>query len=578
MDDLLKLAQDKAQTWLNSDFIDEQSKSEIKDLLQASDNKPLIDAFYKDLEFGTGGLRGIMGVGSNCMNKYTLGMATQGLSNYLKKSFPDKALHVAIAHDCRNNSRFFAETAAGILSANGIHVHLFNELRPTPLLSYAVRQLKCQSGIVITASHNPKEYNGFKVYWTDGGQLVPPHDKNVITEVESINDFNEINFNANEKLIHIIHHEIDELYFKEIESLANPELNSTSDLIIAFTSLHGTGSTLIPTCLKRIGFKNVHLVEEQQLPNGDFPTVYSPNPEEQKAMEMVTKLGEKVNADIIMGTDPDADRVGIGVRDPKGNFVLLNGNQALCLLFWFLLKRRKEQHTLASNAYVAKTIVTSELADSIAKHFDVTCYNTLTGFKYIASLMREKEGKETFITAGEESYGYMVGDFVRDKDAVSACAFFAEMAAAAKSEGKTLYDWMIDVYVTCGYFKEALINLVKKGAAGEQEIKNIMKQLRENSPKEIAGEKVVRILDYEKQEDSNIESGLLSKITLPNSNVLQFYTSAGSKISVRPSGTEPKIKFYISVYTNLPGVAEFNKVSDELDLRIEKLKEAILQL
>jgi phosphoglucomutase len=576
MEDLLKAAKKKAQAWLDSDTIDQQSKDEINTLLQNSDPRMLIDSFYKDLEFGTGGLRGIMGVGSNCLNKYTLGMATQGLSKYLKKSFPDQEIHIAIAHDCRNNSRFFAETAAGIFSANGIHVHLFYELRPTPLLSYAVRQLKCQSGIVITASHNPKEYNGYKVYWTDGGQLVPPHDKNVIAEVELIKEFNEINFNANKNLIHIIQKEIDDLYYKEIDALANPELNRKSDLIIAFTSLHGTGASMIPDILKRVGFKHVHSVQEQHVPDGNFPTVHSPNPEEQKAMEMVTQLGIKVNADIIMGTDPDSDRVGIGVRDHERNFILLNGNQALCLLFWFLLKRRKAQQTLDKNAYVAKTIVTSELADSIASYYGVKCYNTLTGFKYIASLMREKEGKETFITAGEESYGYMVGDFVRDKDAVSACVFFAEMAAEAKAEDKTLLDLLIEIYLACGFFKEALINLVKKGAAGEQEIKQMMKQFRENPPKEIAGEKIVRILDYDNQEDKNIETGKVQTMSIPKSNVLQFYTQAGSKISVRPSGTEPKIKFYISVNTELENISAYENTNALLDQRIEKLKEAIL--
>ncbi len=575
MQELLKSARQKAQTWLDSKVIDQQSKEVVQALLNARDSRPLIDAFYKDLEFGTGGLRGIMGAGSNCMNKYTLGMATQGLSNYLVKSFPDEEIHVAIAYDCRNNSRFFAETAANIFTANDIHAHLFYELRPTPLLSYAVRQLKCKAGVVITASHNPKEYNGFKVYWSDGGQLVPPHDKNVIKEVEGISDFSKINFNPKKTLIHIIKNEIDELYYQEILALANPELNKKSDLIIGFTSLHGTGGSMIPECLRRVGFEKIHTVAEQDQPDGDFPTVHSPNPEEQKAMEMVMQLGKKVNADIIMGTDPDADRVGIGVRDTSGQFILLNGNQALCLLFWFLLRRKRTLHTLPPNAYVAKTIVTSELADSIAKAYTVKCYNTLTGFKYIASLMREKEGKENFITAGEESYGYMVGDFVRDKDAVSACVFFAEMAAAAKAENKTLYDWLIDMYVECGYYKESLINVVKKGAEGEQQIKAMMQQFRESPPKEFAGEKIIRLLDYEKQEEKNLLTGLVSPITLPKSNVLQFYTEKGSKISVRPSGTEPKIKFYLSVNSTLNAPADFERVTTSLDNKLKHLSEAI---
>lgn len=578
MNDLLNTARASAQTWLSSSFIDEQTKAEIKNLLDAPDPKPLIDAFYKDLEFGTGGLRGIMGAGSNCMNKYTLGMATQGLCNYLKHTFPNQAIHVAIAHDSRNNSRYFAEVTADIFSANNIHVHLFYELRPTPLLSYAIRQLKCQSGVVITASHNPKEYNGYKVYWTDGGQLIPPHDKNVITEVQKIKDFSEIKFNAKKELIHVIKNEIDERYYQEIIRLANPELNKKSKLNIAFTSLHGTGGSMVPECLKRIGFESIHTVKEQHQPDGNFPTVASPNPEEQKAMEMVTRLGEEVNADIIMGTDPDADRVGIGVRDNSGKFILFNGNQALCLLFWFLLKRRKAQGKIPANAYVAKTIVTSELADSIARHYNVKCYNTLTGFKYIASLMLEKEGKEEFIVAGEESYGYMVGDFVRDKDAVSACAFFAEMAAAAKAENKTLYDWLIDMYVECGFYKESLVNLVRKGAEGEQQIKAMMKSFRENPPKAIAGEKVVKLLDYEKQESKDLITGNVGSIALPKSNVLQFYTEKGSKVSVRPSGTEPKIKFYMSVNTSLDKPENFHTVSASLDQQLKELEKAMMSM
>ncbi|HMP98946.1 MAG TPA: phospho-sugar mutase [Cyclobacteriaceae bacterium] len=576
MQDLLQTATERANSWLQSNFIDEQSKGEVKAMLEAADKNPLIDAFYKTLEFGTGGLRGIMGVGSNCMNKYTLGTATQGLCNYLKKSFPTEEIHVAIAHDSRNNSRYFAETCAEIFSANDIHAHLFFELRPTPLLSYAVRQLKCQAGVVITASHNPKEYNGYKVYWNDGAQLLAPHDKNVIKEVEQIKDFNEVNFNGNPALIHSINKEVDERYYDEILKLANPDLNRKSNLKIAYTSLHGTGGSMVPECLKRVGFEHIHVVEAQHQPDGNFPTVHSPNPEEQKAMAMVTELGVKTAADIIMGTDPDADRVGIGVKDHTGNFILFNGNQALCLLFWFLLKRRKAQWQLPANAYVAKTIVTSELADSIAHKYGVTCYNTLTGFKYIASLMREKEGKESFITAGEESYGYMVGDFVRDKDAVSACVFFAEMAAAAKIENKTLYDWLIDMYVECGFYKESLINVVRKGASGEQEIKAMMMNFRNNPPQSIAGEKVIRMLDYENQLDKDLENGHSSKIDLPKSNVLQFYTAAGSKISVRPSGTEPKIKFYISVNTSLESTDEYTAKSAQLNQQIKAIEADIM--
>jgi phosphoglucomutase len=574
MSSLQENARKKANEWLNGNT-DESTRSEVQRMLDNKDPKQLIDSFYRDLEFGTGGLRGIMGAGSNCMNKYTVGMATQGLANYLKKSFPDQLVSVAIAHDSRNNSRAFAQITADVFSANGITVHLFPELRPTPLLSFAIRYLKCQSGVVITASHNPKEYNGYKAYWTDGAQLVPPHDKNVINEVNAVGSFDKVKFTGDPKLIKTVGREVDDAYYQEVIRLIPGQdiIKKHQNVPVVYSSLHGAGITMVPECLKRLGFKNVVVVAEQKEPNGDFPTVQSPNPEERSAMELALKRAKIEKAEIVMATDPDTDRVGIGIRDDKGEYFLLNGNQAFALMMWFIMRNLKN----TGNAYIAKTIVTTELVDTMAEKFSIKCYNTLTGFKYIAELMTKLEGKEKFIAAGEESYGYMVGDFVRDKDAVSACAFFAAMAASAKEEGKSMYDWLIQMYHEYGFYKEALVNLVRKGAEGEQQIRNMMETFRKNPPLTIAGQKVIRVLDYKTGQDKNLLQGSSKTIDLPKSDVLQFYTWEGSKISVRPSGTEPKIKFYISVNTKLNKKENYSAVDKQLDAKIKALEADLIK-
>lgn len=563
-----QLARERAQKWLQNAALDAESKKEIDALLKQPNGSDLTDRFYKNLEFGTGGLRGIMGIGSNCMNRYTVGMATQGLCNYLKKVYGDNKIKIAIAHDSRNNSRYFAEVTAGVCAANNIEVWLFPELRPTPMLSFAVRHLKCQAGVVITASHNPPEYNGYKVYWEDGAQIVAPHDKNIIEEVNAIDDFTKVKFDGNKALIHTIGQEADDAYYAEvIQRIPRPEIiKKHHNLPMVYTSLHGAGITMVPECLKRMGFTRVHLVDEQSKPDGNFPTVKSPNPEEASAMEMALNKAKALNASLVMATDPDTDRVGIGLRKPDGDYVLLNGNQALSLLVWFILHNLSENER--KTGFIAKTIVTTELIDTIAAHYGVKCYNTLTGFKYIASIIREKEGKEKFIVAGEESYGYMVGDFVRDKDAVSACAFFAAMNAIAFDEGKTLYDWLIDLYVKFGFYREGLINVVKKGQQGEAEMKALMQRLRNQPPAEMAGEKVLRLLDYQTGIELDLTTGRKSALDFPKSDVLQFYIADGTKISVRPSGTEPKIKYYISVKGSLANAGNFSEANVVLENRI----------
>ena len=574
MSELIEQVQSKANAWLSSDVIDAETKALVKSLLSQQDSKELIDNFYKDLEFGTGGLRGIMGPGSNCMNRYTIGMATQGLANYLNKTYPNKKISVAIAYDSRNNSPFFAEVTANVLSANGIHVHLFPELRPTPLLSFAIRYLKCDSGIVITASHNPKEYNGYKAYWNDGAQVVPPHDKNISQEVKKITSFEQVNFNANTSLIHTIGPEVEAAYYAEVNKLIPNKsiIERHKDIPLVYTSLHGAGITMVPECLKQIGFTNVQVVESQKKPDGNFPTVPSPNPEEQSAMEEVIRKGKAVGATMVMATDPDTDRVGIGVRQANGEFILLNGNQAFSLMMYFILKNLKN----TENAYIAKTIVTSELVDTMAARMGIECYNTLTGFKYIAALMGKLEGKKRFIAAGEESYGYMVGDFVRDKDAVSACAFFAAMAASSAEEKKSMYDWLIDMYVEFGFYKEYLMTLTKKGQQGEQDIKAMMEKFRSNPPDEITGSRVTRLLDYKSLEETDLLTGKKTKLDFPVSDVLQFYLADGTKVSVRPSGTEPKIKFYIAVKTDLVSRGQFETKNSELNGRIKAVEDYLL--
>jgi phosphoglucomutase len=571
MSDLIKQVKGRAQQWLDSPVIDSETKQKVQVLLNSSDTKELVDNFYKDLEFGTGGLRGIMGVGSNTMNKYTVGVATQGLSNYLLKTYPDKKIKVALAHDSRNNSPYFTQIVADVFSANGIEVYKFAELRPTPLLSFAIRYLKCDSGIVITASHNPKEYNGYKAYWNDGAQVVPPHDKNIIKEVNAITSFEQVKFNADQSKIHTIGPEVEAAYYAEVKKIIpnQDKIKKHADIPLVYTSIHGAGITMVPECLKQIGFTNIQVVEEQKKPDGNFPTVASPNPEERSAMEMVIKKGKEIGATMVMATDPDTDRVGIGVKDSNGEFILLNGNQAFSLMMWFIMKNLKDK----SNAYIAKTIVTSELVDTMAKNYGVACYNTLTGFKYIAELMGKLEGKKRFIAAGEESYGYMAGDFVRDKDAVSACAFFAAMAASAADDNKSLYEWLIEMYAEHAYYKEALINVTKKGQQGEQEIKAMMERFRNNPPAQINGTAVTRLLDYQSLEEKERKTGKNSKLDFPKSDVIQFYLEDGTKVSVRPSGTEPKIKFYISVHTRLASKADFKSATKMLDDKIKGVEQ-----
>lgn len=562
---------EKAQRWLDSN-IDPQAKAEIESLMK--NEEALTEAFYKDLEFGTGGLRGIMGIGSNRMNKYTIGMATQGLANYLLMTYPNEQVKVALAHDSRNNSRFFAETVAAVFSANGIKVYLFKDLRPTPELSFAIRHLECHSGVVLTASHNPKEYNGYKAYWNDGAQLVAPHDKNVIAEVNKISSINEVKFDAKSELIETIGEEIDRLYLNEIKklSLSPDSIKEQKDIKIVFSPIHGTGATLVPQCLKNFGFENIHVVEEQSEPNGDFPTVIYPNPEEAEALKLALEKAKKIDAELVMATDPDADRVGIAIKNQNGEFELLNGNQTGSLLMYYVLKRWKELDKLKGNEYVVKTIVTTQLMDKIAERFGVECFNTLTGFKYIASIIREFEGKRTFIVGGEESYGYMVSDFVRDKDAVASCAMIAEMCAYARSQGQSLFDLLIEVYTQCGFYKEKLISLTKKGKKGADEIKLMMQNYRSNPPSQLAGSKVIKVIDYQNSEEKDLVSGKTTAIDFEKSNVLQFFTEDGYKISARPSGTEPKIKFYISVNKKLNSKNDFEAVDQELDKLIAEIE------
>ncbi len=528
-----------AKQWLSEDY-DKATRDEVKRLME-NDPKELEESFYKNLEFGTGGLRGIMGVGTNRMNKYTVGMATQGVANYLKENFKDlPQISVAVSFDSRNNSAEFAKITANVFAANGIKVYLFDSLRPVPELSYSIRHLKCQSGVMITASHNPKEYNGYKAYWEDGAQVTAPHDTNIINEVLKITSPAMVKFDGGEENIQMVGADVDEAYLSDVSTLlVSPEsVKNHADMKMVYTPLHGTGITLVPKILARMGFTNLSLVEAQVESNGNFPTVKSPNPEENSALEMAVALAEEKGADLVMATDPDADRVGIAIRDNEGKITLLNGNQTASILTYYLLRRWKELGKLNENTYIVKTIVTTELMAAMAKAFGVKCYNVLTGFKYIASVIRENEGKATFIGGGEESYGYNAGEFVRDKDAVITCALIAECAAWCADQGKTLYQLLQDIYAEFGLYKESLISLTKKGKAGLEEIQAMMKSYRENPPAAIAGSPVVKVVDYNKPEETG----------LPKSNVLQFYTEDGSVVSVRPSGTEPKIKFYFGVH------------------------------
>ncbi len=560
--------QDKVSVWLSGNY-DQGTKDAIINLQPDE----LADSFYRNLEFGTGGLRGIMGVGTNRMNKYTVGMATQGFANYLKKTYGNEPMSVVIGHDSRNNSRFFAETTAGVFAANGIQVYLFEALRPTPELSYAIRQLGCKAGVVCTASHNPKEYNGYKAYWNDGGQLVPPHDKNVIKEVEAIISVDEVNWTGGEANITLIGPTMDEAYINMVKSLSvYPEvIQAQHDLSIVYTPIHGTGITLVPEVLSRFGFTNVHIVEAQATPDGNFPTVGYPNPEESETMAMGLAKAKELGADILLGTDPDADRVGIGVKNHKGEWVLMNGNQTAVLAFAYLIEARKAKGIAKPNDMVISTIVTTAMINEVAKQNGVACYNVLTGFKWIAELIKEKEANENYVIGGEESFGLMIGNEIRDKDAVSAVALLCEMAAYEKAKGKSLFDKMIELYMQYGFYYERLISITKKGINGQKEIAAMMEGYRNSPPQAIDGSTVIEMLDYDMQTGKNLVSGETWKLQLPKSNVLQFITADGSKISARPSGTEPKIKFYFSVHTTLESKEAYDNTFAGLDQKIQRI-------
>lgn len=564
----------KAQQWLDGNY-DAETKAQVKHLIE-NDPKELVESFYKDLEFGTGGLRGIMGVGSNRMNVYTVGMATQGLANYLKKNFAGEQIRVAIGHDSRNNSRKFSEHVADIFASNGFTVFLFDALRPTPELSFAIRELKCHSGVVVTASHNPKEYNGYKAYWTDGSQVTAPHDKNIIEEVAKITDVDQILTGKNPENITILGDDFDQIYLNKILTLqlSRECVLAHKDMKIVYTPIHGSGVKLVPASLKNFGFENVSVVAEQAIVDGNFPTVDSPNPEERKTMMKAIELAAKEGADLVLATDPDSDRLGVALRNKQGEYVLLNGNQTLALILSYQLTRWAELGKLDGKQFVVKTIVTSQMANAVAAHFGVKCYDCLTGFKYIARIIRNNEGIATYIGGGEESFGYLAGDFVRDKDAVSACSLAAEAAAwALETKGQTLYEWLQELYVQYGLYREGLVSVVRKGKEGAELIQKMMVDFRENPPKEIVGSKVVKINDYLKSETLDVVTGAVTPIEEDKSNVLQWFTEDGTIVSVRPSGTEPKIKFYFGVKAPLASVAEFDAVLAQLDGKIEAIKE-----
>ncbi|TCV12889.1 phosphoglucomutase [Sphingobacterium alimentarium] len=573
-----KDTQARIDSWLSSEY-DKDTVSQVQKLVDNKEETELLDSFYKELEFGTGGLRGIMGVGSNRMNKYTIGKATQGLANYLKKQFPNQLIKVAVSYDSRNNSQSFGHLVADVFSANGIHVFLFKELRPTPVLSFAVRHFDCQSGVMLTASHNPKEYNGYKAYWNDGGQLVEPHDKNVITEVNAIQSVDEIKFDRVEANITLVGEELDEIYIQANQRLSiHPEaVEAQKDLKIVFSPIHGTGITLVPKMLEAWGFTHVSVVKEQAKPDGNFPTVVYPNPEEEDAMSMAMKFGQELKADVIMATDPDADRVGVAIPNDKGEYQLINGNQIGSLLAYYVLSSKKDKGELKENDYIVKTIVTTNLIADIGDDLGVQTYETLTGFKYIGELITKEQGKGTYLVGGEESYGYLVGELVRDKDAVNSCAFIAEMTAYFKSQGKTVFQVLTELYVKYGFYKEKLISLTKKGKAGADEIKQMMVDLRKNAPKTLGGIAVKEIRDYENQVSNNLISGETTAIDLPKSDVLQFVTVDGDVISARPSGTEPKIKFYCSVKESLMDKSQYEAIQAKLEQKVENIMADIVK-
>lgn len=575
---LISLVTDKANSWLEGDY-DADTKKEIQQLLDNEDKSPLIDAFYKDLEFGTGGLRGIMGAGSNRMNIYTVGTATQGLSNYLKKEFANHdQIKVVIGHDCRNNSRKFAEVAADIFSANGIKVYLFENLRPTPLISYAIRKLGCQSGIMVTASHNPKEYNGYKAYWNDGAQVLAPHDRNIIAEVNRIKSNSEIKFKGDKKLIEIIGKDMDNAFIEEVKKLVlSPEsIQRNSDIKIVYTPIHGTGGTLVPDALKAVGFTNIIHVPEQDVISGDFPTVVSPNPEEPAALDLAIKKARETDADLVMATDPDSDRIGTAIRDDKGEFILVNGNQTLLLCLYYLMTRREELRLLTGKEFIVKTIVSTELAKVIAQSKGIEIYDSYTGFKWIADIIRKNEGKKKYIGGGEESYGFLAGDFVRDKDAVSACTLFAEIAAWARDNGKSVYELLQDIYLEYGYSKEVGISLVKKGKEGAEEIEAMMKNFRANPLTSLGGSPVTLIKDFGKLEAVDFVRDEQIALEMPTtSNVIQYFTEDNTKMSIRPSGTEPKIKFYIEVKGYAKTREELEQAERKADEKINEIREEL---
>jgi len=562
----------KINHWLQGNY-DSETKKEINSLLDSESFTELTDSFYRDLEFGTGGLRGTMGPGTNRINKYTIGSATQGLSNFLLKKYPGEKISVAVAHDSRNKSDYFAQITAEVFSANGIHVHFFKELRPTPELSFAIRHLGCKSGVMITASHNPKEYNGYKAYGWDGGQFKSPDDQMVMNEVSAISTIDLVKFNRIEENIELIDESLDELYLKKITelSVSQEAIERQKDLKIVYSPIHGTGITLIPAALMQFGFTNINIVEEQSTPDGNFPTVIYPNPEEKEALTLALAKAKDIDADLVLATDPDADRVGIAVKNNEGEFILLNGNQTGSLLINYLLTAWEQKGKLTGNEYVVSTVVTTKLIEDIALSKNVGFYETLTGFKWIGALITELQGKKTFIAGGEESYGYLVGELVRDKDAVISCAFIAEMTAFYKDQGSSLYQAMLDMYQQYGFYKEKLVSITKKGKTGAEEIKALMKRFRTNTPSSLGGSKVVRLKDYELGKETDLLTGSEKNLDYPKSDVLQFITEDGCIISARPSGTEPKIKFYCSVKTALPDKNEFSKKDKLLEEKIESI-------
>jgi len=572
MESLDPAIREKIDRWLNGNY-DEDTKAEIRKKLEQERYEELTDAFYKDLEFGTGGIRGIMGVGSNRVNRYTFGSATQGLSNFLNNTYPDREISVAIAHDCRNNSETLARVVADIFSANGIYVYLFDGLRPTPELSFAIRELGCQAGVMLTASHNPKEYNGYKAYGADGGQLVPPYDKMVMEEVQKIGSIGEINFDGDDSRIERIGEAIDNKYLDALArlSVSKDAIKRQEDLSIVFSPIHGTAGVLMKPALERFGFRNITLVEEQMSFDGDFPTVEYPNPEEKEALTLALDKAREIDAELVMATDPDADRVGIAVKDNHGKWVLLNGNQTGTLIINYMLNAWKEAGKLTGDQYVVKTIVTTYLIDRIAERYGVECFNTLTGFKYIGELITKFEGEKQFIAGGEESYGYLIGDHVRDKDAIISSLIIAEMTAYYKDQGSSLFEALLDIYVEYGYYREKLVSLVKKGRKGAREIQQILKKFREDPPAQLGGSKVTVVKDYKSGEAREVETGNTKPIDLPEANVLQFITEDDTIVSVRPSGTEPKIKFYCSVNAGLESRDDFDEVTGKLEQKLDTI-------